>query len=47
MNWKQATPDEKVKWLNQRLVDIETAKALLDEFASLTKQWLKKVQAAK
>ena len=23
MNWKQATPDEKVKWLNQRLVDID------------------------
>jgi len=46
MEWKDLSKSQKLSRLNQQLADIKTAQELLTEFARLTNDWIKKVQAA-
>jgi myo-inositol catabolism protein IolC len=45
MDWKKSTPEEKVKWLEQQLEEIQRAQALIERFERLTQKWLKRVKA--
>lgn len=44
--WKELTTAQKLARLEEQLVEIKNAQALLDEFTRLTNDWLKKVKTA-
>ena len=47
MSWKDRTPEEKYKWLDQQMEEIHKAKELLARFERVTEKWLKKVSQTK
>ena len=44
MDWKKQSPEQKVKFLEGQLTEIERTRKLLNRWEALTKSWLANVQ---
>ena len=47
MDWRNRSPEEKVKLLKQQMADIQRAKDLLGHFEQLTQKWLDNLKSKK
>ena len=44
MDWRNRSPEEKVKLLKRQKADIQRAKDLLNHFEKLTQKWLENLK---
>jgi hypothetical protein len=44
MSWKTMSQNEKIRWLEENLAEIERTRALLERFERVTRKWIKNVK---